>query len=91
MIFLIFVAHSKMEGEKQVIRYIGHGQDYWDIDEHHIKHTKSLISQFHNDLNWYLRTVTKGEIVDDNPPSNAIVADPESFVKFFFRHIYKAL
>ena len=52
---------------------------------------KSLISQFHNDLNWYLRTVTKGEIVDDNPPSNAIVADPESFVKFFFRHIHKAL
>ena len=52
---------------------------------------KSLISQFHNDLNWYLRTVTKGGIVDDNPPSNAIVADPESFVKFFFRHIYKAL
>ena len=62
-----------------------------DIDEHHIKHTKSLISQFHNDLNWYLRTVTKGEIVDDNPPSNAIVADPESFVNFFLRHIYKAL
>ena len=27
---------------------------------------------FHDDLKWYLRDVTKGEAVDDDPPSDAI-------------------
>ena len=46
---------------------------------------------FHNDLKRYLRNATKGEVVDDDPPSNAIVVYPESFVKFVVRNLNKAL
>ena len=46
---------------------------------------------FHDDLKWYLQDVTKGEVVDDDPPSDAIYFDLESFVKFFVRRFDKAL
>ena len=46
---------------------------------------------FHDDLKWYLRDVTKGEVVDNDPPSNAINVDSESFVKCVVRHSDKAL
>ena len=46
---------------------------------------------FQDDLKWYLRNVTKGEVVDDDLPSDAIYVDSENFVKFVFRHLDGAL
>ena len=47
--------------------------------------------RFYDDLKWYLWDVTKGEVVDDDPPSNAIYVDSESFVKSLVRHLDEAL
>ena len=41
----------------------------------------------HNDLKCYLKNVTKGEVVNDDPPSDVIVVDPESFIKFAIRDL----
>ena len=35
--------------------------------------------------------VTKGEVVDDDPPSDAIYVDSESFVEFVVRYLDEAL
>ena len=46
---------------------------------------------FHDDLKWYLRDVTKGEVLGDDPPSDAIYVDSGSFVKIVIRHLDEAL
>ena len=46
---------------------------------------------FLDELKWYLQDVTELEIVDDDPASDAIYVDSESFVKFAVRHLYEAL
>ena len=48
-------------------------------------------SDFYDDLKWYLRDVTKEEVVDDDPPSDAIYVDSESFVEFVIRYLDEAL
>lgn len=42
---------------------------------------------FHFVLKDYLRHVSKGEIVDADPPSGAVVVPPEDFVKFVVRYL----
>ena len=42
---------------------------------------------FHESLKWYLRNITKGEIVDDDTVPDAIEVDPDNFVKFVVRHL----
>ena len=39
----------------------------------------------------YLPDVKKGEVVDDDLPSDAIYIDSESLVKFVVRHLDEAL
>ena len=45
---------------------------------------------FDENIKWYLRNVTKGEIVDDDPPADAIKVDAASFVKYVVRHLDEA-
>ena len=45
---------------------------------------------FHSNWKQYLLDVTKREVVDDDPPSHAIYADSESFVKIVVRHLDEA-
>ena len=47
---------------------------------------KHGIFHFLDDLKWYLRDVTKGEVVNDNTLSDAIYINSESFVKFVVRY-----
>ena len=46
---------------------------------------------FHDNVKWYLRDVTKKEVVNDDPSSDVIYIDLDSFVKFAVRHIHEAL
>ena len=46
---------------------------------------------FHDDLKRYLWDVTKGEVADDDPPSDTISVDSASFVKFVVRYLDEAL
>ena len=86
---MYFCSTFKDVGKKKpVTRYIEFGQDC-DIDEHLYK--KHIRFDFHDNLKWYLRDVTKGEVADDDPPSDAIDVDSESFVKFVVRHLDEAL
>ena len=39
---------------------------------------------------YIVRNVTKGQIVDDDPPSDAIELDPDSFVKYVVEHLDEA-
>ena len=45
---------------------------------------------FNECLKTYLRSVSKGEIVDADPPNDAIVIEAEHFVKFVVRHLDEA-
>ena len=61
-----------------------------------LKHRRTLYKKhgrfsFHNVLKLYLRDVTKGEVVYDDPSSDAIYIDSESFIKFVVRHLDEAL
>ena len=61
-----------------------------------LRHRRTLYKKhgrfdFHDDLKWYLRDVTKREVADDDLPSHAIYVNSESFVKFVVRHLVEAL
>ena len=45
---------------------------------------------FDGSLKWYLRSVTKGDVVDDDPPPDAIVVTKEQFVRYVLRHLDEA-
>ena len=82
--FFYYCSKFKDAGKKA--RYEVHrlSQD-WRLYKTHIRF------DFQDDLKWYLRNVTKGEVVDDDLPSDAIYVDSENFVKFVFRHLDGAL
>ena len=87
-IFFIFVAHLKMVRKKPVIRC-----RLWTrlLRHRQTPYKKHERFDFYDDLKWYLWDVTKGEVVDDDHPSNAIYVDSESFVKSLVRHLDEAL
>ena len=70
------------------MKYIGHGKTIETSTNTIKKHGKF---DFHNDLKWYLGIVTKEEVADDDLPSDAIVVDRESFVKFVLRLLHEVL
>ena len=45
---------------------------------------------FDDTLKWYLRRVSKGDIVDADPPPDAIIIPADHFVKFVIRHLDEA-
>ena len=59
-----------------------------DEQTHYKKHGKF---SFLNDLKRYLLDVTKGEVLYDDPSSDAICFDSENFINFVVRHLDEAL
>ena len=42
---------------------------------------------FHSALKWYMRSISEGDIVDADPPEDAIFVSPENFVKYVVHHL----
>ena len=61
------------------------GQVCCPIDEHLANQNGRF--NFHESLKWYLRNITKGEIVDDDTVPDTIEVEPDNFVKFVVRHL----
>ena len=51
------------------------------------KYKKHDIFDFDITLKTYLRCISSGDIVDADPPPNAVVVSPEHFVKFVVKYL----
>ena len=81
MNFSIFVVRFKMQGKKRVVKPTDFGQGWCAIDER-TPYKKCGRLDFHENIKWCLRNITKDETIDDDPPPVAIEVNPDGFVKF---------
>ena len=88
-VFLSFVAHLKMQGKNA--RYEVYSLWTRLLRLRRTPYKNHARFDFHNDLKWYWQNKTKGESDDDNLSSDAVVVNPESFVKFVVRHLDETL
>ena len=87
--FLSFVAHLKMQGKNA--RYEVYSLWTRLLRLRRTPYKNHARFDFHNDLKWYWQNKTKGESDDDNLSSDAVIVNPESFVKFVVRHLDETL
>ena len=84
MTFWTLAACSKKVKKRQDTNAIDYGLACYDIEEHHLRNLTISISTI---FSFYLRFVSEGEIIDADPPADAILVSPTDFVKYVVRHL----